>query len=64
MRTATPAPGLIPIRNAGTATVKLGQFYAAHIAIVPILLLLFNVWHYYLIQLKGISLPFWLRTNP
>jgi quinol-cytochrome oxidoreductase complex cytochrome b subunit len=51
------------LRNVTTATLKLGQVYAAHIAIVPILLLLFVVWHYYLIRLKGISLPFWLRAT-
>jgi quinol-cytochrome oxidoreductase complex cytochrome b subunit len=51
------------LRNVTTATLKLGQVYAAHIAIVPILLLLFIVWHYYLIRLKGISLPFWLRAT-
>jgi quinol-cytochrome oxidoreductase complex cytochrome b subunit len=51
------------LKNVQTATLKLGQFYAAHIAIVPILLLLFIVWHYYLIRLKGISLPFWLRAT-
>jgi hypothetical protein len=50
------------LKNVETATLKLGQFYAAHIAIVPILLLLFIVWHYDLIRLKGISLPFWLRA--
>jgi quinol-cytochrome oxidoreductase complex cytochrome b subunit len=51
------------LRNVTTATLKLGQVYAAHIAIVPILLLLSIVWHYYLIRLKGISLPFWLRAT-
>jgi ubiquinol-cytochrome c reductase cytochrome b subunit len=51
------------LKNVEIATLKLGQFYAAHIAIVPILLLLFIVWHYYLIRLKGISLPFWLRAT-
>jgi quinol-cytochrome oxidoreductase complex cytochrome b subunit len=51
------------LRNVTTATLKLGQVYAAHIAAVPILLLLFIVWHYYLIRLKGISLPFWLRAT-
>jgi quinol-cytochrome oxidoreductase complex cytochrome b subunit len=51
------------LKNVETATLKLGQYYAAHIAIVPILLLLFIVWHYYLIRLKGISLPFWLRAT-
>jgi quinol-cytochrome oxidoreductase complex cytochrome b subunit len=51
------------LKNVEIATLKLGQFYAAHIAIVPILLLLLIVWHYYLIRLKGISLPFWLRAT-
>ncbi len=51
------------LRNVTTATPKLGQLYAGHIAIAPILLLLFIVWHYYLIRLKGISLPFWLRAS-
>ena len=51
------------LRNVTTATLKLGQVYAAHIAIDPILLLLSIVWHYYLIRLKGISLPFWLRAT-
>jgi quinol-cytochrome oxidoreductase complex cytochrome b subunit len=51
------------LRNVATATPKLGQLYAVHIAIVPIVLLLFIIWHYYLIRLKGISLPFWLRAS-
>jgi quinol-cytochrome oxidoreductase complex cytochrome b subunit len=51
------------LRNVATATPKLIQLYAAHIAIVAILLVLFIVWHYYLIRLKGISLPFWLRAS-
>ncbi len=51
------------LRNVATATPKLVQLYAAHIAIVSILLVLFIVWHYYLIRLKGISLPFWLRAS-
>lgn len=51
------------LRNVATATPKLEQLYALHIAIVPILLSLFIVMHYYLIRLKGISLPFWLRAS-
>jgi quinol-cytochrome oxidoreductase complex cytochrome b subunit len=46
-----------------SATTKLVQIYAGHIAIASILLVLFIVWHYYLIRLKGISLPFWLRAG-
>ncbi len=51
------------LRNVATATPKLGQLYAAHIAITSILLVVFIVWHYYLIRIKGISLPFWLRVS-
>lgn len=51
------------LKNIPTATTKLQQLYAAHIAIVPIILVLVIVWHYYLIKLKGISLPFWLRAS-
>ena len=49
--------------NVSSATTKLVQVYAVHIAIASILLVLFIVWHYYLIRLKGISLPFWLRAS-
>jgi quinol-cytochrome oxidoreductase complex cytochrome b subunit len=49
--------------NIPSATTKLAQLYALHIAIVPILLLLFIGLHYYLIRLKGISLPFWHRAS-
>ncbi len=51
------------LRNVTTATPKLVQLYAGHIAIASILLVVFIVWHYYLIRLKGISLPFWLRAS-
>jgi quinol-cytochrome oxidoreductase complex cytochrome b subunit len=49
--------------NVPSATTKLTQLYAVHITIAPILLLLFIGMHYYLIRLKGISLPFWLRAS-
>jgi quinol-cytochrome oxidoreductase complex cytochrome b subunit len=51
------------LRNVSTATPKLVQIYGVHIAIAAILLVVFIVWHYYLIRLKGISLPFWLRAS-
>lgn len=51
------------LRNVSTATPKLVQIYGAHIAIASILLVVFIVWHYYLIRIKGISLPFWLRAS-
>jgi quinol-cytochrome oxidoreductase complex cytochrome b subunit len=51
------------LKDIPTATEKLGQIYAAHIAISSILLVLFIIAHYYLIKMKGISLPFWLRSS-
>lgn len=46
-----------------SASGKLSQIYAIHIALAPILLLLFIVMHYYLIKVKGISLPFWIKAS-
>lgn len=51
------------LKDIPTATEKLGQIYGTHIAIAAILLVLFIIMHYYLIKLKGISLPFWLRPS-
>lgn len=51
------------LKNIPMATTKLVQLYAVHIAIVPIILALFIAWHYYLIKVKGISVPFWLRAS-
>jgi len=42
-----------------SATVKLVQIYALHVAILPLLILLLIFVHFYLIKTKGISLPFW-----
>src|SRR6266508_3117725 len=38
-------------------------YYALHVAILPILLLGLIAMHYYLIKVKGISLPFWHRPT-
>jgi len=46
-----------------SATAKLGQIYGVHISVAIILLLLFIVMHYYLIKVKGISLPYWLPAS-
>ena len=51
------------LTNVATATEKLGQMYAIHIALVPILLLLLIGMHYYLVKVKGISMPFWARAS-
>ena len=45
------------------ATQKLSQLYAVHIALLPVGLLLAVGLHYYLIRVKGISLPFWVRPT-
>ncbi len=45
--------------NVGRATDLLIPYYALHVAILPILLLMLIAMHYYLIKVKGISLPFW-----
>jgi quinol-cytochrome oxidoreductase complex cytochrome b subunit len=42
-----------------SATPKLIELYALHIAIVPLVILLFIFLHFYLVRIKGISLPFW-----
>ena len=49
--------------NIPVATEKLSQIYAVHIAIVPILLVLLIMMHYYLVKVKGISMPFWLKPS-
>lgn len=51
------------LRDITSATQKLGQIYAVHISIAPLLLLLFVMLHYYLIKVKGISFPFWLKSS-
>ena len=51
------------LTNIATATEKLAQLYTVHIAIVPMLLGGFIIWHYLLIRLKGISTPFWMHIS-
>src|SRR6266508_1045489 len=46
-----------------SATRHLLPFYALHIAILPILLLGLIAWHYYLIKIKHISIPFWHKPT-
>jgi hypothetical protein len=45
------------------AMARLGQIYAVHLSVAPILLLLFIVLHYYLIKVKGISLLYRLPES-
>ena len=49
--------------NTPKATALLIPYYALHVAILPLLLLGLIAWHYYLIKVKGISLPFWHRAS-
>src|SRR6266511_1719826 len=49
--------------NIPKATNLLIPYYALHVAILPILLLALIAMHYYLIKVKGISLPFWHRPT-
>ncbi len=51
------------LKDIPTATEKLSGIYGTHIAIAAIVLVLFIIMHYYLIKMKGISLPFWLRAS-
>lgn len=51
------------LRAVPTATEKLSQLFALHVSIVPIILFLFIGMHYLLIRVKGISLPFWIRSS-
>ncbi len=49
--------------NVPKATNLLVPYYAMHVAILPILLLALIAMHYYLIKVKGISLPFWHKPS-
>ena len=51
------------LKNVSTATGKLIQIYALHVAILPLLLVVTMILHYYLIKVKEISVPFWLRAS-
>jgi quinol-cytochrome oxidoreductase complex cytochrome b subunit len=51
------------LTDIATATQKLAQIYTLHIAVVPMLLGAFIIWHYLLIRVKGISTPFWLTIS-
>jgi quinol-cytochrome oxidoreductase complex cytochrome b subunit len=55
--------GFAQLRAIPSATIKLGQIYAVHISLAPILLLLLMALHYYLIREKRVSLPFWMKPS-
>ena len=49
--------------NVDKATALLVPYYAMHVSILPILLLVLIAMHYYLIKVKGVSLPFWHKPS-
>lgn len=49
--------------NIPKATRLLIPYYAFHVSILPILLLGLIAMHYYLVKVKGISLPFWHKPT-
>jgi menaquinol-cytochrome c reductase cytochrome b subunit len=49
--------------NIPKATRLLIPYYAFHVSVLPILLLGLIAMHYYLIKVKGISLPFWHKPT-
>jgi Cytochrome b subunit of the bc complex len=49
--------------NVPSATNLLIPYWALHVSILPILLLGLIAMHYYLIKVKGISLPFWHKAS-
>ncbi len=51
------------LKTVATATTKLIQIYALHVAIIPVLLILAMIVHYYLIKIKQVSLPFWVKPS-
>jgi quinol-cytochrome oxidoreductase complex cytochrome b subunit len=46
-----------------TATVKLVQIYGLHVSVLPVLIALAMILHFYLIKEKGISLPYWTKPS-
>jgi quinol-cytochrome oxidoreductase complex cytochrome b subunit len=49
--------------NIPKATALLVPYYALHVSILVILLLALIAMHYYLIKVKGISVPFWIKPT-
>lgn len=51
------------LKDIPQASEKLGQIYAVHISIIPMLAIGLVTLHYYLIKVKGISVPFWMKPS-
>jgi len=55
--------GFAQLKDIAQASEKLGQIYAVHISIVPMIAIVLVTLHYYLVKVKGISLPFWMKPS-
>ena len=51
------------LKDIAQASEKLAQIYAVHISVIPMAAILLVTLHYYLIKVKGISLPFWVKAS-
>jgi menaquinol-cytochrome c reductase cytochrome b subunit len=51
------------LKNVTQATHLLQPYYDLHVAILPILLLALIALHYYVIKVKGVSAPFWIKPS-
>ena len=55
--------GFAQLKDIAQASEKLGQIYAVHISVIPMIAILLVTLHYYLVKVKGISLPFWMKPS-
>ena len=51
------------LKDVTIASEKLAAIYAAHVSVVPLLAVVLVTLHYYLIKVKGISVPYWLKPS-
>lgn len=51
------------LKNIPRATELMQPYYAMHLAILPLVLVALIAMHYYLVKVKGISLPFWTKPS-
>lgn len=51
------------LKDPARATQLLQPYYVAHIAILPLMLLVLMAMHYYLVKIKKVSIPFWIKPS-
>jgi quinol-cytochrome oxidoreductase complex cytochrome b subunit len=51
------------LKDVAIASQKLVGMYAVHVSIIPLLAVVLVTLHYYLIKVKGISVPYWLKPS-